>query len=367
MTDPRFQLTVDARLLSTGIGTYTLNILSRLKSCGEIDLKALTLPQHEVRLQPICDRVEIVNAPIYSIREQIQVPLAARHDKLLHVPHYNAPLLYGGTLLVSIHDLTHLLDHTLRRTLKSKLYARPMLHAVARKAAHILTVSEYSKRQIVKVLNVSPEKITVAYNGVGPQFRPSHPQEARERLRSELNVDGSYLLYVGNLKPHKNVSTLLRAYADLRKRNAIEQRLLVVGDDRVGASHTADLARQLNIEEFVRFLPHVTHELLPSVYAGADLLVLPSFEEGFGLPVIEAMACGTPVVCSNAASLPEVAGDAAIMFDPNSVEKLTEAIGTVLGSPALQAELRDKGFSQARRFDWQECTRRHYEIYRRFS
>ena len=359
-------VTLDARWLSTGIGTYTFNVLSRVKTCGEVYLRALTLPQYRAKLEPFCDRVDIVNAGIYTLREQIEVPIAAKRSTVLHVPHYNAPLLYSGALLVSILDLTHILDETFRRTLKSRLYARPMFHMVARKAAHIFTLSEYSKRRIHETLGVPNEKVTVTYCGVSPQFKPRDKQSARAVVQRELGLDSRFVLYIGNLKPHKNVPTLLRAYADLRAHNEIEQKLLIVGDDPRGRSQLEALAHRLRIQDSVTFVPFVSDALLPMVYAAADLLVFPSFEEGFGLPIIEAMACGTPVVSSNAASMPEVAGDAAVMFDPRSGEALAHAIATVLGSPEIHACLRATGFAQAKRFDWLDCAMRHFRVYREY-
>lgn len=359
-------VTLDARWLSTGIGTYTFNVLSRVKTCGEVYLRALTLPQHRAKLAPFCDRVDIVDAGIYTLREQIEVPLAAKRSTVLHVPHYNAPLLYSGALLVSILDLTHILDETFRRTLKSRLYARPMFHLVARKAAHIFTLSEYSKRRIHETLDVPYEQITVTYCGVSPQFKPINKDSARSVVQRELGLDRRFILYIGNLKPHKNVPTLLRAYADLRTHNEIEQHLLIVGDDPRGRSQLQTLAHQLRIQDSVTFVPFVSDQLLPMVYAAADLLVFPSFEEGFGLPIVEAMACGTPVVSSNAASMPEVTGNAAVMFDPRNGEALAHAIATVVHSAEIRDWLQAAGVAQAKRFDWLDCAMRHYQVYRKY-
>jgi glycosyltransferase involved in cell wall biosynthesis len=360
------QLTFDARWLSSGIGTYTVNVLSRLKGCGDISVRALTLPQHRFDLERYCDRVDVVSASIYTVREQIQIPVAARRSPLLHVPHYNVPVFHFGPLLVSILDLTHILDEGYRHTLKSRLYARPMLQLAAKKADHIFTLSEYSKRQIQQILGVEPGKITVTYCGVSEQFKPASPHIARARLAKEMGLHGSYVLYVGNLKPHKNLPTLMRAYAKLATERGLEQKLLIVGDDPSGGPHLRELARELGIQQAVRFVEHVSSELLPLVYAGADLLVLPSFEEGFGLPVAEAMACGTPVIASYAASLPEVVGNAGVMFDPKRTEALMVAMADVLSSSALREHLRAAGPIQARRFDWQECAMRHYRVYQRY-
>lgn len=360
------QITIDARWLSTGIGTYTYNLVSRLKSCGDIYLRALTLERHLNSLQPFCDRVDVVNSRMYSAEEQFSVPMATREARVLHVPHYNVPVAFKGVRLVTIHDLTHILDETFSRTMKSRVYGRPMLKFAARSADHIFTVSEYSKKQIVNHLNVPPDKITVTYNGVNDRFRNVDQAKAAEIVSEQFGLNPSFVLYIGTLKPHKNVPTLLRAFAMLRKQNAIEHDLVIVGNDAVGRPALMQLAAQLGVHDFVKFIPSVPHKDVPNFYAAASVVVLPSFEEGFGLPVLEAMACGTPVICSNAASLPEVAGEAAVMFDPHDEQSLSEAIEQVLGSETLQREMRQKGIERSAKFSWNDFALRHYEIYCRY-
>jgi alpha-1,3-rhamnosyl/mannosyltransferase len=169
---------------------------------------------------------------------------------------------------------------------------------------------------------------------------------------------------VGNLKPHKNIARLFRAMKLLRERKQGDIQLLVVGDDAVWKPALVQECLRLGLQEMVKFVSFVSEDVLPVVYAGAELVIQPSTLEGFGLPVLEAMACGTPVVCSNAASLPEVGGDAAEYFDPYSVEDMAGAIERVLSSGTRQAELRRKGLLQAARFRWDECVRQHAKIYR---
>ena len=265
------------------------------------------------------------DAPIYGMREQWQIPLLAKGSDLLHCPHYNVPWFYRGRLLVTIHDLTHIMDRTLRKTLPSLIYARPMFAVASRKADHIITDSEFSKRQIVERLRAAPEKVTVIYLGTDSRFQARDHRESFQAVSSALQLSHPYIMYIGTLKPHKNVPTLIRAYAIMRERRKIEHRLLIVGDDRKW-KRTCPPRSQLGIAAHVSFFPHLADELVPLAYAGADLMVMPSLIEGFGLPVLEAMACGTPVVCSRAASLPEVAGDAAEYFDPTSAEDLAAAI-----------------------------------------
>jgi glycosyltransferase involved in cell wall biosynthesis len=250
-----------------------------------------------------------------------------------------------------------------RRNLGTLFYARPMLHAVARKADHIITVSTFSKNEIVDVLGIAPSKITVIPCGVSTEFtaRPAFPI-ALDAVRI-VGVRSPFLLYVGNLKPHKNVSTLLRAFAQLRHAKRLSHSLLIVGDEPRWKRSLLDEAVRLGIRDRVVFVPHVSQFLLPSLYAAADALILPSTIEGFGLPVLEAMACGTPVIASSAASLPEVAGDAALYFDPANAEELASQIEHLIGSSDLQAFLRAKGRHRATFFTWQESARRHAELY----
>jgi len=361
-------ITIDARMLGfSGIGTYLKNLL---ENCARMECEfsfRLACPRQESVREFGSDRFTWVraDAPIYGLREQWQIPRVAKGSDLLHCPHYNVPCFYRGRLLVTIHDLTHIMDRTFRRTLPSLVYARPMLAMASRKADHIVTVSDFTKRQIVERLRIAPEKVTVIYHGVSSHFRPGNHEEAFQAASSALQSRRPYLLYIGTLKPHKNIPTLIRAFALLRGRKKVEQQLLIVGDDPKWKEGLVRLCSRLGIAGHVSFFPHVAHAILPQVYAGADLMVMPSFIEGFGLPVLEAMACGTPVVCSQAASLPEVAGDAAEYFDPTNVNDVAAAIERVLGSRELRETLRRKGLERVKLFSWDECVRRHCEVYRR--
>jgi glycosyltransferase involved in cell wall biosynthesis len=308
--------------------------------------------------------VKIVDVPIYTLREQFLIPRAAKTSDLLHVPHFNVPLMHRGPLLASIMDVIHLRSPEYRRSISSFLYARPMLNLAARRADHIVTVSNYSKNQIMEELRIPESRISVIHCAVGSRFhRPAKLKEIQSAVAA-LHLDRPYLLYVGNLKPHKNVATLLRAFAYLRREKRLQHSLLLVGNDLHGKQPILQQCARLNITDAVTFAPHLPAAMLPAIYAAADLLALPSTMEGFGLPLIEAMACGTPVICSDAASLPEVAGDAALYFDPKSEDQLISQIELVLRSDSLRASLRQKGLARAKHFTWQEFARRHLEIYR---
>jgi glycosyltransferase involved in cell wall biosynthesis len=302
---------------------------------------------------------------MYTAREQWVIPRAAKGCDLLHVPHYNAPLLHQGPLLVSILDLIHIMDAAYRQSLKSWIYARPILSLVARKADHIITISEYSKTQIIERLGMPASKVTAIYCGVNEEFHPMDRDAAFAVVSAELGIQGPYILYVGSLKPYKNVSTLMKAFVLLRKRCAIPQRLLILVDDIKWKDSLVKECARLGIEKETSFVSYVEQELLPKIYAAADLLVMPSRIEGFGLTVLEAMACGTPVVCSRAASLPEVGGEAVVYFDSENPDELAGAMERVLASKELQQDLKSKGLARARIFSWKESTRKHAELYQR--
>ena len=360
------RLFVDARCLGTGLGVYVTNVLAGLKALKpDFSTTAITTQDHEPQLRGLCDNIIAVNAPVYSAREQIQVPWAARGADLLHAMHYNAPLAHKGRLVVSIHDLTHILDRTHARTLKSWVYARPMLYLVARRADHVFTLSTYSRDRIVQHLGIPSAKITVTYVGVGTHFRPMDREQAQADLNLSLSLRRPYLLFVGNLKPHKNVLTLLQAFAML-VRKGTDCDLVVVGDDRWGRPAILHEVERLAISERVHIFRRVELDCLVKLYAAAQVLVLPSFEEGFGLPVVEAMACGTPVACSRAASLPEVGGDAAEYFDPHSSDEIGACLVRILQSAEKQLRMQTMGMERARLFKWSDCAQKHYEIYRRY-
>ena len=360
-------LLLDARWLITGLGTYTTNLIRELcEHAPDIPFALLTLSSYHGYLRQFNRKITIVDVPIYSVREQFAVASAARGFGCLHVPHYNAPLAHRGPLLVTIHDLTHIVDQSYRRNIKSWMYSQPMLRLVGKRANHIFTVSEYSKRNIIEHLGVEAQRISVVYCAAGPHIFPEAHDVANAKVNRDFGFVGPYILFVGNLKPHKNVIGLLRAFAIVRERRRIAHSLLVIGDDAKRRPAILALSRDLKIGGAAVFVRQVSPEQIRTAYSGADLTVLPSFEEGFGLPVLESMTCGTPVACSGAASLPEVAGLSAEYFDPHDVESIAEAIETVLLSDDRWRTLRELGLQRALSFLREEFGQRHFAVYRRF-
>ena len=362
-------ITIDARWIVGGIGTYIRALVEGLSRQKDIPpIRIITRRQHLDLVLPFNSNIALVDVGIYGIREQILVPAAAKNSRLLHVPHFNIPLLYSGQLVVTIHDL---ILTTVSPNLKSAaafLYSKPMLWLAARKASHIITVSEYSKQQIVEHLRVDPSRITVIYNIVRPCFRPQNIAESRQIISNLLNLPDNYFLFVSNFKPHKNLNILLQAFALLRSRGQyLDKKLLLVGGTPKNSPGVHSEIQRLGLEKVVLTIPHLSDDILVHAYCAANTLIMPSTSEGFGLPVAEAMACGTPVICSRIPVFEEIAQDAACYFDPASAEDLAETIDKLLACPDQQSTIRSKGLAQVLKFNETEFVNRHLAIYERFS
>jgi len=356
---------IDARWLRTGLGTYTFKLVEALSRMeNRLLLRAIVTEASEARFSSLCASRR-VQASAYGIWEQIAIPLAARGCDLLHVPHYNAPLLSPGKLVVSIHDLIHLMPEGHNHRCSVWAYAWAMLHLVARRANHIVTGSEDAKRQIVERLGVRESKVTTIYHGVSSEFRKLNGETARAAVSHARVRQSPYMLCVSALRPHKNLIRLLAAATRFWERTNSVCDLLIIGSGEQEKACLLNECGRLHIAHKVFFIADIADDLLPSFYAAAQFLVMPSLAEGFGLPIVEAMACGTPVICSRASSLPEVGGDAVLYFDPLNVEDMANAMERVSASAEMRALLQEKGLKRAQGFSWLESARKHDEVYSR--
>jgi glycosyltransferase involved in cell wall biosynthesis len=226
-----------------------------------------------------------------------------------------------------------------------------------------LTVSESSKRDILRFVDIRPEKIDVIYNAYDERFTREPCEEDVVRVRERYQLQDPFILYAGNVKPHKNLERLIEAFHLLRQRGLDHVKLVLIGDD---ISRYASLRRAVHrhqLHTHVRFLGYMPEETLAVMYRLASVFVFPSVYEGFGLPPLEAMASGTPVVTSNVSSLPEVAGDAAVLVDPLDPAAIADGVYRVLTDDALREHLRRRGLARARQFSWEASVRRVREIY----
>lgn len=298
---------------------------------------------------------------------QAEIGWAARRHRLalVHDPTGVSPLLLTPARRVAtIHDVIPLIHPAASTTLDRLIY-RYWLPTMARRLDAIITVSEHSRRDIVDRLRVDPTTVHVVPNAVGPSFGPVDRAHA-EAVAERHGIAGPYLLYVGSVEARKNLDRLLQAYALLREQRAGRQRqLVIVGAPGWKASPVYATVDRLGLESCVRFTGRVPDDELPALYGGADLFVFPSLYEGYGLPVLEAMAAGTPVVTANASSLPEVGGDAVVYCDPQAPASIAEAMGTVLDNPGRARELAERGRSRANEFTWGRAARGTLAVYER--
>lgn len=217
----------------------------------------------------------------------------------------------------------------------------------------VFAISAWTKREITRVYGTPPEKIRVVPGGVDPLFVPV-PQAA-EKVSARWGLAPDYILAVGTAHPRKNIATLLRAYAQMPQ--AGRPPLALTGPDGATAAPLRELAEELGIATQIHWLGYVEREALPALYRGAGVFAMPSLQEGFGLPVLEAMACGTPVICSNTTALPEVAGEAGLLVDPTRPEAWSEALQKVTGDRKLAQQMREKGLRRADQFSWERSGR----------
>jgi glycosyltransferase involved in cell wall biosynthesis len=357
-------LAFDARAYATGIGRYSEQLLSGLReSLPGVELWCVAHPVHGKKLAAYADRTIPSSAPMYSLAAQAALPQLVQGATLLHCPHYDIPVLYSRPMSVTIHDITHLLDPAFRNTMKSRVFARTLLKIALAKARRVITISEYSKRMILEHLGGSESKISVIHRYASPVFTPMLRDEAKETVRQHLGVSADYLLFVGSPKPHKNLPVLFEAFARFQSKPYRSLNLVIVGKDARNEPDLRRLAVRLKIDSRVLWVESVSDEVLRACYSAAEATILPSRQEGFGLPVIESMACGTPVICADAASLPEVAGGGSLLFDPSSPEDCCVQISRLLESPGLRSELQQKGLARARQFDAATALAKHTRLF----
>ena len=311
---------IDCRKIADfGIGTYIRGLLHGLVEIGGEEYVAFGANDIAPMLPKGVEH-EVVDAPKYSVRELFTVGRGARID-LFHAPHYVVPFV-RVPFVVTIHDLIHL-HH---RNPLARAYARSMIGRAVRRSSAVITVSEAVRNDIAATFG-HRDKIAVTPNGVDPDFNRTGPK-----------AEGRYFLFVGNEKPHKNVSRLIAAA------KSIDVPLVRVGSSRF-----------------------VSNEELAALYRDAIALVIPSIEEGFGLPALEAMACGTAVITSNAPALVELTRDAAIHVDANSVEAISDAMTRVMRDENARAAMIERGLVRSRDFTWRRCAEITLEIYRRIA
>jgi glycosyltransferase involved in cell wall biosynthesis len=344
--------TQSAQGRKTGIGLYTVNLLDALR-----------------RVMPKSEYVELTWGRSHELRtdqrlrwQQIELPHRARRAgaDLLHVPGFDAPYWKPCPTVLTVHDLIGMVFPQNLPPV-SRFYWSRWLPWSMRWADRIIADSEHTRQDIIRLMSIPGEQITVIPLGVGSEFRPIDDPRLLEPTKAQCGLPDRFVLYLGTLEPRKGIDTLIHAYHKVAPQ--VEHDLVIAGKRGWYTEPLFELVRELQLERRIHFTGYVPDDLLPALLNLADLFVFPSRYEGFGLPPLEAMACGVPVITSNASSLPEVVGDAGLMVPPDDSHVLSDALYQALGSQPLRDELVRKGLARARQFTWEATAQRTLEVY----
>ncbi len=361
---------IDTRLVfyqKAGIGQYILGLTNALAEIDHED--EFTLFHSRRDLQPI------VQAPNFK-HEAVWTPSHHRFETtfltaelfpyrldVLHSPDFIPPRYTRAASVITVHDLAFLLYPRFLTKQSARYYGQ--IDIAARRANHIIAVSQSTKRDVIKLLGVPADKVTVIYEAIQPIFRPLDHAQARAHVAATHGITQDYILFVSTIEPRKNLPTLLEAFRKLREHYHSQAQLVIAGRRGWLTEQIDELVSKLQLDGQVHFLGPVSNEELVYLYNAARVFAFPSFYEGFGLPPLEAMACGTPVVVSNTASLPEVVGDAAQLVDPNDIEAWNVALWRVLSDEGLRSEMCQKGLRRTTSFSWERAARETLDVYRK--
>lgn len=353
---------------NAGVSQYVRQLLTAIGDLESAPDMHLFLPRNNQDAFPACFRVHrpALDTDSRSMRiawEQAALPIITRRLKLdvLHCPMHVLPAICPTKSVVTVLDLTFM---RYPETFPSaqRRYLEFFTRRGVRKADAVIAISECTRGDVIESFGVPESKVATTLLGVDECFQPVS-EEAVERIRRRYGLGDINLLYVGTLEPRKNIPTLLTAFDAARKAVPGDVNLILAGGKGWFYDQVFRQIEELGIEERVRLTGYVPREDLPALYCAATAFVYPSLYEGFGLPPLEAMACGTPVITSNTSSLPEVVGDAGIMVDPHDTESLAESIVKVLNNAEIRDSMREKGLARAGKFSWKETARRTLNVY----
>jgi len=365
------------RMRDFGIGTYIRSLVHALSRIDTANHYTVVTGPGEARVWgalPDNFRIALYGGDDHAYVDHLRFPLFLRRLKpdLVHIPLNRVPLLMIRPYVVTIHDMVNLYYGERTISPVHMQLRRFRFRRGLTRASRVIAVSEATKRDVQNLLGVPSGRITRVYNAPDPGFLgrdPAAGEEERRRIMERYQIDRPFLLYAGAIRHHKNIPRLVEAFAVLREQLEAhpvysDLRLVIIGDTISQYPAVRQTVLKSKMEHAVRFLGFVPFDTLRCFYEAAAAFVFPSRHEGFGLPPLEAMACGTPVVTSNVSSLPEVAGDAAMLVNPGNVFDIARGIREVLTDEPLRAELIRRGRAQAARFSWERSAQQVLEIYR---
>ncbi|MFA6024000.1 MAG: glycosyltransferase family 1 protein [Candidatus Gracilibacteria bacterium] len=364
---------IDARMYSTeftGIGRYVYELVKQLKELDDKNEFVLFMNSPEYEKFEETRRVKkvLVKAKHYSLREQLGYLWTLKRAKLdlMHFTHFNAPIFYRAPSVVTIHDLT--LSFFPGKKMNSAFYRAAynlVLKSAVKNAKKVIAVSENTKADLIEIAHTAPAKVEVIYEGVGEEFGPRGDKEFQEQILQKYGVARDFLLYTGVWRGHKNLVNLIRAFALLREGpEAFDFQLVITGEEDPYYPEVKRTVKELGLEHHTVYTGMVPEKELVALYQSATAYVFPSLYEGFGLPPLEAMRCGTPVVASKSSCIPEICGEAsALYFDPYDPQDICNAIQKLLLDETLQKELRECGLKHSLKFSWEKMAERTLAVY----
>ena len=364
-----YNIGIDARKLNDfGIGTYIENLVEHLGAIDQQNRYLLFVNSASSDLlQRLPDNFELVvdRSPGYSISELLSLSWKLWRLKLdlYHATHYVLPAVVPCRAVVTIHDIIHLLFPEFLPNRLALSYAKIMMRHGLERGDRIISVSKNTKTDLMKYFEVDGTKIEVIYSGVGEVFRKRVSETEAEACRRKLKFEQPYALFVGNPKPHKNLHNVVKAFAHALEIYPSDTKLVCVGGRPGTEFKIRQRAELLGISDRLIWLGHVDSADLPAIYQGATLFLYPTLYEGFGLPVIEAMASGVPVITSNSSALKEIAEGYAHLVDPLDVEQIARAIVQNLSNPEDRGQLAQKGLQRARDFQWKNTAAATLQVY----
>jgi len=372
---------IDARLYGlehAGLGRYVSELINNVIKTDKKNSYVLFLKSNHLEEFRGKKRIKVVecNVPIYGIWEQIILPVIFAKEKLdlLHVPHFNAPLLYPGKLILTVHDLIkHVSKGPETTTHKPWLYQIKRIgylvltKIISMKASAIVTPSIYVKKELINRLKVPENKITVTYEATASSLKDLVlSEEDKKEVLTKFGLSQPFVVYTGSLYPHKNVDTLIEAIVGHNKTKEADLQLALICSRSVFWERTNRKIHDRKLEDTVKMLGFVDDNNISKIYSLALALVHPSKMEGFGLTGLEAMSVGLPVISSDSSCLPEIYGEAALYFNPNSVEDLIEKLEILIKDPDLRRSLSESGYLQVRKYSWAKMAKETIAVYKQF-
>jgi glycosyltransferase involved in cell wall biosynthesis len=371
---PPLHIAIDAHSVGAGLAgneSYVTNLIEALAEVDGRNRYTLYLTKREAlerfhhRWPHVGVRMTLPHTPLVRIPLTLVNELRRRPVDLLHVQ-YTAPPLAPCPVVATIHDLSfEHLPQTFKR--RSRVQLRLTVRRTARASAHVIVPSEHTRRDIIETYKVEPGRVSVTPLAAPAHFSRVEDERQVRRVRELYRLEGDYILAVGSIQPRKNLVRLMAAYADLRRArpHANLPKLALVGKKAWLYDETLSAIKQYGLADLTVLTGYVSEGDLPALYTGALCFVYPSYFEGFGLPPLEAMQCGTPVITGNRTSLPEVVRDAGLLVDPFDIDALASAIARMIDDSDLRARLRVKGVERARHFSWRETARLTLKAYER--